>query len=135
MCTGALPALSKLVYFLVEPTRDVKFFYSRAIQQCDDMRSVISTRDDNLKTIQQLRIDMNSDSNVNSPINSSRSLRSTGRDDRKKLEDFLSDISSDLVGIQKKFDSLMNCVSGILNRLENIESRLATLANKETNAR
>ena len=105
----------------------------RAIQQCDDMRPVISTRDDNLKTIQQLRIDMNSDSNVNSPINSSRSLRSTGRDDRKKLEDFMSDISSDLVGIQKKFDSLMNCVSGILNRLENIESRLATLENKETN--
>ena len=35
------------------------------MQQCDDVRAVISTRNDNLKTIQQLRIDMNSDVNMN----------------------------------------------------------------------
>ena len=57
-------------------------------------------------------------------------LRSSSRDDRKKVSDSFRELSSDITIFQKKLDSILDCVLSVLDNMEHFETRIGALEKK-----
>ena len=61
-----------------------------------------------------------------SPDPPARNLRPS-RGDRKVIEDSFKEMSNDLMTLHKKLGGIFDCVTGILDRMENLEYRVIAL--------
>ena len=92
-----------------------------AVEKCMNMRP--ETVDGDFYKNLRMKITNSSDCNPNA-----RQLRSSNfKNDKQKIEDMLRDFSGDLSSLHKKFDAFASVVVGLIDRVENMETRIATL--------
>ena len=57
-------------------------------------------------------------------------LRSSFRDDRKKVVDSFRELSSDITNFQRKLDTILDCVLSVLDNMEHFETRIGAQEKK-----
>ena len=66
-----------------------------------------------------------------SQFNSAPKVRSSGRlDDRKKIEDFCKELTSDFSMISRKMDCFISCLTGVFDKVEELESKIEAIDKK-----
>lgn len=59
--------------------------------------------------------------------------RSSARiDDKKKLEEYFREMSTDFSNLGKKFDTIISCLTGVFDKIDEIESRMNDLESRAT---
>ena len=92
-----------------------------AVKKCMNMRP--DTVDSDFYKNLRMKITNSSDWNSNA-----RQLRSNCNiNDKKKIEDMLREFSGDFSNLHKKFDAFASNVVGLIDRVESMETRIATM--------
>ena len=92
-----------------------------AVKKCMNMRP--DTVDSDFYKNLRMKITNSSDWNSNA-----RQLRSNCNiNDKKKIEDMLREFSGDFSNLHKKFDAFASVVVGLIDRVESMETRIATM--------
>ena len=96
---------------------------NKAINSCLKMKPdhVISNKS-KYKSIKDMKSSLSSCNE-----NSSKQRSSSRIDNRKNVEDCFCDMSLDFNKLSKKFDSVFECLTGILDQMEEMESRIIKL--------
>ena len=100
---------------------------NKAIEKCLKMKPdlVISEKSKH-KSLQDLRTKLQKSSKVN--VKCGNNQRASNRiNDRKKIEDCFHELTNDFAGLFDKFNTVIECVSEMIDRMEEIEDRVLLL--------
>ena len=93
-----------------------------ALKKCNNMKPVYVRQQKSKFKLSELKMQLESCTN-----SSNSNKRSTRLDDRKKIEDCYRELQTDFVNIHKKLDIFNQCILGIFERMDELESRVEKL--------